>query len=80
MLAVLAAGNTGVIQAMIADRVKPRERACCTGLFVAAIGTGFVADSALGGLFSGVGEGPLYQARFYRHLGLERLHYYCHCG
>ena len=34
------------------------------GLFGAAIGTGFVAGPALGGLFSGLGEGPLHQAPF----------------
>ena len=64
ILAGLAAGNTGVIQAMIADRVNPAERARYMGLFGAAIGTGFVAGPALGGLFSGLGEGPLYQAPF----------------
>ena len=64
ILAGLAAGNTGVIQAMIADRVNPGERARYMGLFGAAIGTGFVAGPALGGLFSGLGEGPLHQAPF----------------
>ena len=64
ILAGLAAGNTGVIQAMIADRVNSRERARYMGLFGAAIGTGFVAGPALGGLFSGLGEGPLHQAPF----------------
>ena len=64
ILAGLAAGNTGVIQAMIADRVNPEERARYMGLFGAAIGTGFVAGPALGGLFSGLGEGPLHQAPF----------------
>ncbi len=64
ILAGLAAGNTGVIQAMIADGVNPRERARYMGLFGAAIGTGFVAGPALGGLFSGLGEGPLHQAPF----------------
>ena len=34
------------------------------GLFGAAIGTGFVAGPALGGLFSGLGDGPLHQAPF----------------
>ena len=64
ILAGLAAGNTGVIQAMIADRVNPGERARYMGLFGAAIGTGFVAGPALGGLLSGLGEGPLHQAPF----------------
>ncbi len=64
VFAGLAAGNTGVIQAMIADRVKPKERARYMGLFGAAIGTGFVAGPALGGLFSGLGGGPLHQAPF----------------
>ena len=64
IFAGLAAGNTGVIQAMIVDRVNPRERARYMGLFGAAIGTGFVAGPALGGLFSGLWEGPLHQAPF----------------
>lgn len=64
ILAGLAAGNTGVIQAWIADRVKAEERARYMGLFGAAIGTGFVAGPALGGLFSGVGSGPPHQAPF----------------
>jgi MFS family permease len=64
ILAGLAAGNTGVIQAMIADKVKPKERARYMGLFGAAIGTGFVAGPALGGLFSGLGDGPVHQAPF----------------
>jgi len=64
ILAGLAAGNTGVIQAMIADRVEAKDRARYMGLFGAAIGTGFVAGPALGGLFSGLGDGPLHQAPF----------------
>ena len=64
ILAGLAAGNTGVIQAMIADRVEAKDRARHMGLFGAAIGTGFVAGPALGGLFSGLGDGPLHQAPF----------------
>ena len=52
ILAGLAAGNTGVIQAMIADRVAAKDRARYMGLFGAAIGTGFVAGPALGGLKS----------------------------
>ena len=34
------------------------------GRFNAAIGTGFVAGPALGGLFGGLAEGPLHQAPF----------------
>ena len=64
ILAGLAAGNTGVIQAIIADRVKADERAKYMGLLGAAIGTGFVAGPALGGLLSGLGNGPLHQAPF----------------
>lgn len=64
ILAGLAAGNTGVIQAIIADRVKAEERAKYMGLLGAAIGTGFVAGPALGGLLSGLGDGPLHQAPF----------------
>lgn len=64
ILAGLAAGNTGVIQAIIADRVKAEERAKYMGLLGAAIGTGFVAGPALGGLLSGLGGGPLHQAPF----------------
>lgn len=64
ILAGLAAGNTGVIQAIIADRVKSDERAKYMGLLGAAIGTGFVAGPALGGLLSGLGDGPLHQAPF----------------
>ena len=43
-LAGLAAGNIGMVQAIIADRVKPSERVRYIGLFGTAIGTGFVAD------------------------------------
>ena len=64
ILAGLAAGNNGVIQAMIADRVDAKDRARYMGLFGAAVGTGFVAGPALGGLFSGLGDGPLHQAPF----------------
>ena len=64
ILAGLAAGNTGVIQAIIADRVESKDRAKYMGLLGAAIGTGFVAGPALGGLLSGLGDGPLHQAPF----------------
>ena len=67
ILAGLAAGNTGVIQAMIADRVNPGERARYMGLFGAAIWP------ALGGLFSGLGDGPLHQAPFLLAAGFGRL-------
>ena len=64
ILAGLAAGNTGVIQAMIADRVVSKDRARYMGLFGAAIGTGFVAGPALGGLLNGIGGGAPHQAPF----------------
>ena len=73
ILAGLAAGNTGVIQAIIADRVASAERARYMGLFGAAIGTGFVAGPALGGLLSGVGSGPLHQAPFILAAGFSFL-------
>jgi len=73
ILAGLAAGNTGVIQAMIADRVGAGERARYMGFFGAAIGTGFVAGPALGGLFSGIGGGPLHQAPFLLAAGFSCL-------
>ena len=73
ILAGLAAGNTGVIQAIIADRVASHERARHMGLFGAAIGTGFVAGPALGGLLSGVGSGPLHQAPFLLAAGFSFL-------
>ena len=73
ILAGLAAGNTGVVQAIIADRVASAERARYMGLFGAAIGTGFVAGPALGGLLSGVGSGPLHQAPFLLAAGFSFL-------
>ena len=73
ILAGLAAGNTGVIQAIIADRGASAERARYMGLFGAAIGTGFVAGPALGGLLSGVGSGPLHQAPFLLAAGFSFL-------
>ena len=73
ILAGLAAGNTGVIQAIIADRVASHERARYMGLFGAAIGTGFVTGPALGGLLSGVGSGPLHQAPFLLAAGFSFL-------
>ena len=73
ILAGLAAGNTGVIQAIIADRVGSADRARYMGLFGAAIGTGFVAGPALGGLLSGIGSGPLHQAPFLLAAGFSFL-------
>lgn len=64
ILGGLAAGNIGVIQAMIADGTAPEKRARIMGLLGAAIGTGFVLGPAIGGLFSGMGGGPAYQAPF----------------
>ena len=59
-----AAGNTGVIQAMIADRSPPERRAQYMGLLGAAIGVGFVAGPALGGLLADVGGGPVHRTPF----------------
>jgi len=64
ILAGIGSGNTGVIQAMITDRTTPERRAQFMGLLGAAIGVGFVAGPALGGLLSHVGNGPLYQTPF----------------
>ena len=64
IIAGFASGNTGVIQAMIADRTSAEKRAQYMGLLGAAIGVGFVAGPALGGLLSHVGSGPVHQAPF----------------
>ena len=64
IIAGLAAGNIGVIQALIADNTAPEERAKFMGLLGASIGAGFVFGPALGGLLSGIGGGPLHQAPF----------------
>ena len=64
ILAGLAAGNMGVIQAMIADRSSPDQRARLMGFMGAAVGAGFVLGPAIGGLFSGIGTGPIYQTPF----------------
>ena len=64
IIAGLAAGNIGVIQALIADNTTTDERAKYMGFMGAAIGAGFVFGPALGGLLSGVGGGPLHQAPF----------------
>ena len=59
-----AAGNVGVIQAMIADRSSPEKRAQFMGLFGASIGLGFVAGPAIGGLLGGLGNGTPHQIPF----------------
>ena len=64
LIAGFAAGNTGVIQAMIADRSPPNKRAEYMGLLGAAIGVGFVAGPALGGLLAEVGGGPVHRTPF----------------
>ena len=73
ILAGPAAGNTGVIQTIIAERVGSADRARYLGLFGAAIVTGFVAGPALGGLLSGIGSGPLHQAPFLLAAGFSFL-------
>ena len=64
IIAGLAAGNIGVIQALIADNTSSEDRAKYMGFMGASIGAGFVFGPALGGLLSGVGGGPLHQAPF----------------
>jgi MFS family permease len=64
ILAGVGSGNTGVIQAMITDRTAPEKRAQYMGFLGAAIGVGFVAGPALGGLLSHIGDGPLYRTPF----------------
>jgi DHA1 family tetracycline resistance protein-like MFS transporter len=73
IIAGFASGNTGVIQAMIADRTTDEKRAQYMGLLGAAIGVGFVAGPALGGLFSHIGGGPLHQAPFLLAAGFSLL-------
>tara|TARA_X000000950_G_scaffold216324_1_gene260342 strand:+ start:4495 stop:5679 length:1185 start_codon:yes stop_codon:yes gene_type:complete len=73
IIAGFASGNTGVVQAMIADRTTDEERAQYMGLLGAAIGVGFVAGPALGGLFSHIGSGPLHQAPFLLAAGFSLL-------
>ena len=68
-----AAGNTGVIQAMIADRSSPEKRAQYMGLFGASIGLGFVAGPAVGGLLGGLGSGAPHQVPFLLAAGLSML-------
>ena len=64
IVAGLAAGNIGVIRALIADNTSTENRAKYMGFMGASIGAGFVFGPALGGLLSGVGGGPLHQAPF----------------
>ena len=64
IVAGLAAGNIGVIQAIIADQSRPEDRAKYMGFMGAFIGAGFVFGPAIGGLLSGIGGGPLHQAPF----------------
>ena len=73
IIAGFASGNTGVVQAMIADRTTDEERAQYMGLLGAAIGVGFVAGPALGGLLSHIGSGPLHQAPFLLAAGFSLL-------
>ena len=73
IIAGFASGNTGVIQAMIADRTTDEKRAQYMGLLGAAIGVGFVAGPALGGLLSQIGSGPLHQAPFLLAAGFSLL-------
>jgi len=63
-IAGLAAGNVGVIQLIIADRIPPQDRARTMGFLVAAIGAGFVLGPTLGGLLNGIGSGPVHQTLF----------------
>lgn len=63
IIAGLAAGNIGVIQAIITDSTAPEDRASWMGRLGAFIGLGFVAGPALGGLLSGLG-GAVHTAPF----------------
>jgi DHA1 family tetracycline resistance protein-like MFS transporter len=58
---------------MIADRTTDEKRAQYMGLLGAAIGVGFVAGPALGGLLSHIGSGPLHQAPFLLASGFSLL-------
>ncbi len=73
IVAGLGSGNTGVIQAMITDRTTPEKRAQYMGLLGAAIGVGFIAGPALGGLLSDIGDGPLYRTPFLLAAGFAGL-------
>jgi multidrug resistance protein len=56
ILAGLASGSIGVIQAIITDTTAPEQRARAMGLLGAFVGFGFVSGPAIGGLLSGYGE------------------------
>ena len=62
IVAGLAAGNIGVIQAIIADKTSPEDRARTMGLLGAAIGSGFVLSP--GAVLGGIGSGPVHQVPF----------------
>ena len=64
ILAGIGAGNIGVIQAIIADKVPQKDRARMMGLIGAAIGAGFVLGPAIGGVLSGIGDGPIHRVPF----------------
>ena len=72
IIAGLAAGNIGVIQAIITDSTSPEARASWMGRLGAFIGLGFVAGPALGGLLSGLG-GAVHTAPFLLAAGLALL-------
>ena len=81
IVAGLAAGNIGVIQAIIADQSRPEERAKYMGFMGAFIGAGFVFGPAIGGLLSGVGAGHCIKHLFwwpgYSHFW--HLHFVLNC-
>ena len=74
ILAGLAAGNTGVIQAIIADRVNPRERARHMGLLGQQLALVLLLGQPLADFLVGLGKGRFTRHRFYWQLGLERSH------
>lgn len=65
ILAGLAAGNIGVIQAIITDSSTSDSRAKIMGMLGASIGAGFVLGPALGGVLSSFGNGPAHQVPFF---------------
>ena len=64
ILAGFAAGNIGVIQAIITDSTAPEKRAKIMGMLGASIGAGFVLGPAFGGVLSALGSGPVHQMPF----------------
>ncbi len=64
ILAGFAAGNIGVIQAIITDSTTADKRAKIMGMLGASIGAGFVLGPALGGILSSFGSGPVHQTPF----------------